>query len=224
MKVVYETTNFAKDMRNIAEYSFGFLDGVNLGKEKFLSNLAFGVIEYMKQFVDSMARVSPEILHHVYEWGRTGSPEARLFDLEYSIKGDGISINSTFRQSSTVRSGSTVPFYDKARIMELGLPVTIRPKRSNVLVFEKDGQTVFTQNPVTVSNPGGELVQGSFERTLDTFINQYFRQSFLMSSGIIDKIQDTSDFTKNLPLGAKLGRARGKSVGYSWIVKAGVIE
>lgn len=211
-------------MKNITEYSLGFLDGIELGKEKFLSNLASGTIQYMKEFVDSMARVSPQVLHHVYEWNRTGSPEARLFDLEYSIVNGGISINSTFRQSIAIKAGSNVPFYDKARVMEYGMPVTIKPKRAKALAFESNGEQVFTKNPVTVSNPGGDFVQGSLERTLDIFINQYFSQSFLMASGIIDKIKDTSDFKKNLPLGAKLGRGRGKQVGYSWIIKAGTVN
>ncbi len=224
MKLKYQNENFNRDMKNIVEYTLGFLDGVQLGKEKFLSNLASGTINYMKEFVDSMARVNPDVLHHVYEWGMTGSPDARLFDLNYNVTGAGISINSTFRQSMVAKSGSSVPFYDKARIMEYGLPVTISPRKSDVLVFEQDGQTIFTKNPVTVPNPGGELVRGSLERTLNTFIQQYFSQSFLYSSGIIDKIKDVSAYKKNLAMGAKLGKAKGKQVGYSWIIRAGVVD
>ncbi len=224
MKVVYDNSKFDKEMRNIIEYSFGFLDGIELGKNKFLDNLGVGVINSMKEFVDSMARVNPEILQHMYEWGLSGLPESRLFNIEYRVIDSGLSINSTFRQSVSIKNGSTTPFYDKARIMEYGIPVTISPKKADVLAFESEDGTVFTRGPVTVSNPGGELARGSFERTLNVFVQQYFSQSFLSSSGIIDKIKDTSAYKKNLAIGAKLGRARGRQVGYSWIVKAGVTE
>ena len=222
MKLYFDSKQFEKEMKNIVEYSVGFLNGIQEGKTKFFSNLAQGTIEQLKQFVDSMARIDPEILHHVYEWGMTGSPAARLFDLNYSVKGSGLSINSTFRQSISVKDGSKVPFYDKARIMEFGIPVTINPRR--VLVFEDNGETIFTKQPVTITNPGGELTTGSFERVLDMFINQYFSQSFLNASGIMDKIQDLSIYKKNLATGAKLGKGYGKKIGYSWIARAGVID
>lgn len=224
MKLVYDNAKFLKEMKNITDYSLGFFDGIELGKNKFLSNLASGTIRAMKEFVDSVARVNPEILHHVYEWGATGSPEARLFDIDYTVTGAGISMNSTFRQSMSIKNGSNVPFYDKARIMEYGIPVTIKPKQASVLAFEQDGETVFTSKPVTVRNPGGDLTRGSLESTLNMFIQQYFSQSFLISSGIMDKIKNTSAYRRNLAIGAKLGRAKGKQVGYSWIVNAGVID
>jgi len=225
MKISYDTSKFDREMKNIFDYSLGFFEGIEAGKEKFLENVAVGTIDYMKQFVDSMARVSPEILHHVYEWSMAGSPDARLFDLNYSVSsGGGISISSTFRQSVSVKRGSNVPFYDKARIMEYGIPVRIEPSKSKVLVFEEDGQTVFTQKPISIPSPGGEATTGSLERTLDIFIKQYFSQSFLSASGIMDRIQDVSVYKKNLSSGAKQGRARGKQIGYSWIVKAGVIS
>lgn len=63
--------------------------------------------------------------------------------------------------------------------MENGVPVIIRPKKSPVLVFEDNGETVFTRNPVSVSSPGGEDAEGSFESIVDVFFTQYFKQSFL---------------------------------------------
>jgi hypothetical protein len=154
----------------------------------------------------------------------TGSPDARLFDLSYTATKGGISITSTFRQSATIKSGSNVPFYDKARIMEYGLPVRIAPSKSKVLVFEDNGETVFTQKPISISNPGGQQTTGSLQRSLDLFIKQYFSQSFLTSSGIMDRIQDVSAYKRNLSIGASQGRTIGKKTGYSWIVKAGVIS
>jgi hypothetical protein len=222
MKLYFDSKQFEKEMRNVIEYSVGFLDGVQEGKTKFFSNLARGTIDQLKQFIDSIARIDSEILHHVYEWGMTGSPSARLFDIDYTVTNMGLSLNSTFRQSISVKNGSTVPFYDKARIMEFGIPVTITPKR--VLVFEDNGETIFTKKPVVITDPGGEATTGSFSRVLDMFINQYFSQSFLNASGIMDKIQDLSIYKKSLATGAKLGKGYGKKIGYSWIARAGVVD
>lgn len=225
MKVKFDSSQFKKDMDNIIDYSVGFLEGAQAGKKVFFSNLGLATIEGMKQFIDSMARVDPQALHHVYEWNETGSPSARLFDIEYTVSNLGLSLKSTFRQSLSVSDSSVTPFYDKARIMESGVPITIRPKRSDVLRFvNEDGEEVFTRNEVRIQSPGGEGVAGSFENALDVFINQYFRQSFINASGILDKLKDVSIYNKNFAAGAKSGRSRGVQTGYRWIVNAGVIR
>ena len=41
--------------------------------------------------------------------------------------------------------------------MEQGTSVVIR---SNLLVFEEDGQTIFTKNSIVVDNPGGDATTG----------------------------------------------------------------
>ena len=98
--------------------------------------------------------------------------------------------------------------------------LTIKPKKSKVLVFEENGETVFTRNPVTVNNPGGEDAQGGFEEVLDIFLNQYFKQSFLKSSGLSDYIKNPKAFKTNLRAGAKYGKGFGYSTGYKWIANA----
>lgn len=223
-KVRFDTKKFNKDMRNLIAYSEGFLDGAMLGRQAFLNNFGQVILEGMKQFIDSMAKVDPQLLHHVYEWNQTGSPSARLYDLSYVVSPVGLSINATFRQSTSIKDGSKEPFYDKARIMEAGLPIQIRPKESRVLVFEENGETVFTTKPVTVRDPGGPDVKGGFNKTLDTFFNQYFTQAFLISSGIIDKLKDLSAYKKNLNIGIRMGRSKGREAGFRWIVQAGVIK
>lgn len=217
----FDNTKFMKDMDNIVEYSLGFLDGVKQGYPSFLRQLGASMIEALKQYVDSNARVSPQLLHHMYEWDKTGSPDARLFDVQYVLNGAGLSFNSTFRQSTSIKNGSRTPFYDKARIMENGIPVTIVPKKK-ALVFEQDGETVFTSNPVRVENPGG-MVQGEYQRVFDSFFNRYFTQAFLESTGIASYLRNPVDFAKNFSSGKRGGRARGVSVGASWIAKAGLI-
>lgn len=223
IKVEFNTGKVMNDMNNVVNYSIGFLDGVKSGRNQFLTKLGAGIKEILKEYIDSNARVSPETMHHVYEWYQTGSPAARLFDISYRVVGPGISFNSSFRQSTSVKAGSNVPFYDKARIMELGIPVTIKPVRSEVLVFEDDGKTVFTKNPVTVSNPGGEGVQGGFEKAFDAFFSRYLSQSVLQSSGLTRYLSNPTAFKKNFARGVKSGRSAGLQAGYRWILGAGEV-
>ena len=224
MQTNYDTKQFMKDMNNIINYSIGFLEGAKSGKQAFLNSLGQGTVEALKQYVDSMARVDPQMLHHVYEWDQVGSPKARLFDINYTVSNLGLSIRSSFRQSTSVKNGSNVPFYDKARIMEQGIPVVIRPVRARVLVFDDNGEEVFTKAPVTVRNPGGDAAQGGFQRAFDSFINQYFTQAFLNSSGIINYLKSPTVYSKNLRAGKSMGKSKGYETGYRWIANAGVIS
>jgi hypothetical protein len=207
-------------MNNIIQYSMGFLDGVENGKTVFLKNLGAGTIQAMAAYVDVSAKGNPNALHHVYEWYQTGSPSARLFDIDYTVSNLGLTFNSKFRQSRTLKEDSNVPFYNKASIMENGVPVTITPKKSSVLVFEQGGETIFTKNPVTVRNPGGDYVAGSFERTIDEFILKYFKQSFLRASGIYDYIKKPVLYKKNFKVGSKMGKSKGVDTGFRWIANA----
>ncbi len=220
MRVSIQTNNFEKELLNIANYSLGFLEGAQKGKKVFLDNLGRGVIFALGQYIDVEARANKEALHHVYEWYQTGSPQARLFDITYTVSNLGLSLNSTFRQSRTIQQDATTPFYNKAKIMENGIPVVIRPKKNSVLRFYQGGETVFTSKPVTVRNPGGNQVEGSFERIFDEFMTRYFTQAFLRASGISDYISNPVIYKKNLPAGAKQGRPKGVSTGYKWITNA----
>ena len=152
-----------------------------------------------------------------------GSPGGRLFDLQYTVSNLGLSIGGTFQQSKTIKQDSKVPFYDKARIMEKGIPVTITPTKV-ALAFKSNGETIFTKNPIDIVNPGGNEVQGAFEDTIDEFIKFYFKQSFLKASGIYDYISKPTVFKKDLAAGARLGKSKGFQTGFKWIanVKIGV--
>jgi hypothetical protein len=222
MKPVYNSKKFKKEMNNIMKYSFGFLDGVQKGKTPFLKSLGIQTVEIMKQFVDSNARVNPEMLHHIYEWNRTGSPAARLYDISFTTSNIGLSFKSSFRQSESIQDGSKTPFYDKARIIESGVSVLIKPRNSDVLAFEEDGEMVFTKKPIKVTNPGGVEAQGGFEKTMDLFFNKYFSQSFLRTSGVAQYLENPVVYKKNLRAGKARGRSKGLSVGYTWVANAGV--
>jgi hypothetical protein len=104
--------------------------------------------------------------------------------------------------------------------MENGIPVTIRPKNKSVLAFEDNGEQVFTKQPVTVENPGGDQVQGSYEKVFDSFFRSYFSQIFLRSSGLIDYLESPKAYKNNFKAGSKQGKSKGIQTGYNWILNA----
>lgn len=212
---------FNTKMNNLVGYSNGFVEGIHAGKSVFVNSLGASTIAAIYSFIDANARMNPEALHHVYEWYNTGSPSARLFDLDYVVSNYGLAIRSNFKQSQSVSSGSTTPFYNKAEIMENGIPITISPKKK-YLVFDINGETVFTSKAVTIDNPGGPLVQGSYERVFNQFMLQYFKQSFLKASGIYNYLQNPLVYKTNLNRGLRSGNSYGKTVGYKWIANARV--
>jgi hypothetical protein len=215
-----DSRQFQKEINNIMQYSTGFLDGVQKGKSAFYMELAPKIAELASQFVDVNSRMSPELLHHVYEWHKIGSPEARLFDIDYKVTKIGITFTSSLKQSQSIKNGSNVPFYDKAKIMEEGVAVTIKPKRANALRFEVDGQEVFTSSEVNVNNPGGQT-KGQFENVLNNFFGVYFRQSFLNSSGLLQYFNSPQTYKKNLASAKRGGRSLGLKTGYQWVANAG---
>jgi hypothetical protein len=222
MRTVFDSKQFKKEMNNIVNYSVGFLEGIQKGKTVFLKTVGLETVELMKEFIDSNARVNPDMLHHIYEWNQTGSPSARLYDISYTTSNLGLSFMSSFSQSTSIKNGSRTPFYDKARIMEEGIPVTIRPRLAQALAFDDNGETIFTKSPVRVDNPGGTQVEGGFERVFDMFFNRYFSQAFLRVSGVAKYLENPHVYKKDMQSGKKMGKSKGISTGYRWIVNAGV--
>lgn len=206
-----------KDLTNAVQYSMGFLEGTQMAKPKLLSSLGKQIKELIGDFIDSNARVDPSSLHHVYEWYQAGNPAARLFDIEYIVTGKGLSVSGTLTQSTSVQRGSEIPFYDKARIMESGVPVTISPKNAKVLKFDVNGETVFTKKPVTVVNPGGDSVAGSFENAFRSFFVTYGSQSLLEISGLAAHLKTPVEFKKKFAAGVKGGKPVGVTAGMNFI-------
>jgi hypothetical protein len=106
--------------------------------------------------------------------------------------------------------------------MEEGIPVTIRPRLAQALAFDDNGETIFTKSPVRVDNPGGTQVEGGFERVFDMFFNRYFSQAFLRVSGVAKYLENPQVYKKDMQAGKKMGKSKGISTGYRWIVNAGV--
>jgi hypothetical protein len=221
IKIKFDNKAFKKEMNNIINYSTGFAEGIEKGKSEFLNNMGADVSEIASQFIDTNARISPRTLHHVYEWYKTGSPEARLFDIDYTVSNIGLSFISKFKQSTTVSQGSNEPFRNKAVIMESGTTVVIRPKNAQALRFEENGDVVYTKKPVVVNNPGGDT-KGEFEKAFDMFFGTYFTQAFLNSSNLRQYFENPIIYKKNLRKGMRGGRSAGLSTGYRWVANAKV--
>lgn len=82
---------------------------------------------------------------------------------------------------------------------------------------------VFTKKSVTVANPGGSKVKGSYEQTFNSFFDNYFSQSFLLSSGLLNHLEDVSTYKNNLKQGSLGGRSVGIKTGYQWLLNAKIV-
>jgi hypothetical protein len=177
----FDDAKFFLEMSNVVKYAEGYLEGVQLGKNQMLEKMGTTIKAILEEFIDTNARMDPRSLHHVYEWYQVGSPAARLFDINCVVSNGGLTFDSTFSQSRSIANGATTPFYDKATIMEKGIPITLIPKNASALRFEDNGQEVFTKGPVQIDSPGGQDVQGSFGDIMDVFFQRYLKQSYLVA-------------------------------------------
>lgn len=129
-------------------------------------------------FVMHMSQVafnSPEEFKHMYEWGRVGDPNARLWN--HLLRGAGAARIATFDFKASKKTVPLTPekqavgvknnhiFVWKAPILELGLPVRISPKIATTLVMDypkRTGQLVYTKRTIYIPRQGAEQVWGSF--------------------------------------------------------------
>jgi hypothetical protein len=224
LTATFSDDKFFKDLLNIVQYSEGFLEGIQKGKSQFLKKFGYKVKDILNAYIDSQAKVDPQKLNHVYEWYLFGSPDARLYDIDCTVKNGGLSFGYSFSQSKSIQNGSKEPFYDKAKIMEDGSPITIKPKLASTLAFVIDGKQVFSKGEILINHPGGERSQDGFKSVFDSFFNSYFSQSFLHVSGLKDYLSTPTPFSSNMKAGKKSGKQTGVQVGYNWITNAGGIE
>jgi hypothetical protein len=222
INVRFDINKFNKQMSNLIDYSVGFMDGAKEGKKFLLDSLGKGTIAALYKYIDSSARSNPRSLQHVYEWYQSGSKSGRLFIFDHKVTSSGLSINATFSQSRSIKNGSSEPFYNKAKIMENGIPVVIKPKKSEVLVFEDDGETIFTKKTIVNTQPGGPEAKGSFEKVFDEFMKIYFTQSFLTATGLYAYLENPVVYKQNLKSGIVGGRSAGKQTGLQWMANAKV--
>ena len=144
------------------------------------------------EFIDASARVKPASLHHVYEWNKIGQETSRLFKLN-RMDSDGLSFRVTY---DFKLSKSAVPsknkkqkkkyiFANKASIMEAGMPIIIRPRSAERLVFELDGVTVFMPkgSSVTVKSPGGRASSNQFRLNYGRYFGGQLVNNSIKASG-----------------------------------------
>lgn len=221
VSVKFNNREVDKILNNSVKYSNGFLNGVDLGQIFFMNELGQFVIESLGQYIDSQARANPDSLHHVYEWGSVGNRSARLFDFDVSSTKTLISISGKFLPSRSISENSSEPFINKAYIMENAISITISPKNSDVLVFEDEGETVFTRNSILVESPGGDAVANSFGRTVDMFFSNYFTNALLVP--FMKKLSVAKEFPDYFPQGTRVGYSIGVKAGKKYISSSGMV-
>lgn len=222
LTVKLDAKQFSKTMKNAMAYSLGFMEGVQSDRLTFNRMLGEYTKQALGKYIDAKARGNPEALHHVYEVGGVGSENARLFNFNVVATKANITFTGYFLPSSSSPKNGGYPFTDKAQVMEDGISITITPKRSKVLVFEVDGDTVFTPNAITIDHPGGDQVAGSFGRVVDEFFLNYFTNAMLFP--LISDLQRADEFTRNFQAGTRGGRPVGLRAGRSYLNIIGAIE
>jgi hypothetical protein len=141
--------------------------------------------QYFGFYMDNLARRDSASFHHIYENDKVGSPNARLFYYTVVATSSNPSIQYTFKDA-TVPENSGQVFRKRAFVMEAGNPVTIKPRNGKILVFDLDGEKIFTKKSY-VPNPGGTAVSGSFQRAFNNYMNKQ-ASMMLEDVGFYDKI------------------------------------
>lgn len=218
----FDSRQLNKMLNNTVKYSQGFFDGIDISREEFNRQLGFFIKEALKKYIDAKARSNPNAFHHIYEWEMVGSPRGRLFDFDISYTKYIIKFSGSFISSKVPSPNSDNIFSDKANIMENQISVTVEPKDSDILVFEDNGETIFTKNPITIENPGGEAVAGSFVQVVDEFFNNYLTVGLLKSSGILDKLSNPKQYSQRFAQGVKSGRPQGIIAGKEYLNIGGI--
>ena len=215
------TKDLNKMLNNLIKYSDGFISETKAQQGYVNRKVANTSVNAFYQYLDGVARMHPGMLHHIYEWGEVGNPTARLVDLGITSSGRGSTITAEFLQSQTVKDGSNEPFYNKAQIMEEGIPVVIKEKEAQALFFEIDGVEYFRMGPITVLNPGGAETRGSFVEVFKEFYNNYLTQVYLKAIRFYQHFQSPREYERNFKKALKSGNANalGKISALSWISK-----
>ena len=126
------------------------------------------IAKYFEAYVDNMARMNHSRFHHLYEPGKSGSKNSRLFQASISSKTrPTLTYNFT---PSVVPGDSGYVFENRAFVMENGIPLNIKAKDSEYLRFEYEGE-FYSKKQVYVANPGGTEVENSFSETFNIFMN-----------------------------------------------------
>lgn len=218
--IKFDSKKAMKMLDNVVAYSKGFIEETSAKESYVASKLASESIDAFYDYLDVLARTNPGMLHHVYEWGEVGNPQARLVQLKKILSGNGAYVDADFLQSSSIPDGGSEPFYNKAEIMEDGVTVTINEVDAKALFFEVNGEEFFRLGPITIENPGGEAVRGSFVKAFEEFYNVYFDNVYLRAIRFYEHFSNTKAYAKNFPAAVQSANASGigRTTALKWIL------
>jgi len=182
-------------------------------QKKFQSVIFKQIEQDFGLYIDSKSRTNPKSLHHVYEWKKTGNKSARLFKLKV-LSTDGLSFKIT---SDFLPSKSVVPsnfgnkrhvFINKASVMEAGVPLVIRPRFAERLVFETSTGVVYMPKgaSVTVTRPGGGKATGRFKIAYAQFFTGNLINLSIKKSGFQQIFN--SSLTKSMKLPSDIKKVK----------------
>lgn len=218
--VSFNATDLINTLNNTVKYTNNFLSESKRGETKIATKISNLSIDVFYEYLDGLARSHPGMLHHVYEWGGVGNPSERLVELKLSLaKGAGV-ISANLLQSNSIPDNGNDVFYDKASIMEEGIPVVITEKEAQSLFFEIDGEEFFRKGPIYIANPGGSETRGSFVKAFNEFYTIYFETVFLQSIKFYEHFMDPKEYRNNFRSGvkSKSGASNiGRKAALSWI-------
>jgi hypothetical protein len=219
MKASFNTKKFTQTVTNIVDYSKGFVDSAKVNEKRLSIGISELSIDAFYEYLDGLARSHPGMLHHVYEWGQVGNPFSRLFELKTQVASRNVTISADFLYSDSISETSNEPFYNKAEVMEEGIPVVINEVQAKALFFEIDGEEFFRTGPIVIANPGGAATRGSFVKAFNEFYGVYFQEVFLKSIRFYDKMKNPKEYQKSIRSAAKGKNAYGlgKRAALSWI-------
>lgn len=217
ISVKFTDIDFSKKMNGVVEYSDGFFQGIEMQKITFMKFLSGYIREALYKYIDSRSRMNPDALHHVYEPEMIGNKDGRLYQFDVVTTSELITFSGKFLPSKMPPLNSDQPFTNKAYVMENRIMITVSPKNSDVLVFENEGELVFTRQSIIVEHPGGDAVAGAFGEVVDQFFTQYLTNSLLQP--IINDLKTADEFVKSFSSGS---RAQGVRAGKKYLDITGV--
>lgn len=204
----------------------------NLSKNSvYLDRIMEPAIREAEEDLNLRAAAKAPSISHMFEWGTTGvngrsntrqnpnSEKARLWKTVSTGRGLNRTIRFEYKKSKsfvplpTTRKtrmpsdkiamlNGTHIFYDKAKVMETGKTVTIKPKNSKVLVIPiRRGETVsdpaamkrgYIVTKKSVTNIPGKRLKGNFTKFWDEFWNK--NGHMIIENHVFDAIENDVKF------------------------------
>lgn len=188
MRMKMDTGKMPEKILDMAQYQLLTVDMIHNSPEasqKIGTAAGKTLVKYFEEYYANLTRANKYLYQHVYEFDRGGDNKYKLFKAQISSNMGNVKIKYNF-MNARVPNRNGYLFKNKAEIMESGKEVTIKPKNSSVLMFNIDGQNIFSKSEIKVQNPGGD-VSGNFEEQFNKYMKSNAKQ-ILLSSGFSKKI------------------------------------